>query len=398
MRLKNTERNSRIKGQSYSFLWVALGMICLLFVSGCSTTGRRALEKGRYYDAVVQSVEKLKKDPGNAEAKKVLHNAYGFASDVEIKNIDRALSSSPRFRFERVVESYRILNKMYDMIERCPACRDVVTPESYHKQFEVALDKALAERYSAGVELLEKNTITAGREAYKHFIRVAEMDSFYKDIDEKLEDALFMGSYHVVVEKPKLNSRLFDYSYGYFQDRVEEFLNNSRSINKFVRFYNPEEAESLKLKPDHIVRLEFVDFVVGQTVFESETTKVVSKDSVKVGTVKIEGKDVDVFNRVEAQFTMNKKTVDSRGIMMMEIFDARSMRILKRYEMPGRFTWVNEWAYFNGDERALSKEQKKMVNKRDEMPPTPQQLFLEICKPIYQQFKDHITRFYNNLK
>lgn len=158
-------------------------MISLLFVSACSTTGRKALEKGRYYDAVVQSVEKLKKDPTNEEASKVLYNAYGFASELEINNINRVLSSNQSFRFERVIESYRILNRMYDMIERCPACRNIVTPESYHMQLEVAMDNALAERYSAGVKLLEKNTIAAGREAYKHFLRVAEMDSFYKDID-----------------------------------------------------------------------------------------------------------------------------------------------------------------------------------------------------------------------
>ena len=398
MRALNTSADYKFSHQlpfRFTFYMCILSMIVL---AGCSTTGRKALEKGRYYDAVVQSVDKLRNDPRNQEAKKVLYNAYGFASEEQLKNIDRALAANQRFRYERVVDSYKILNEMYDMIERCPACREVVAPESFFTQYEAARDRALIERYDAGVELLQKNTIQAGREAHGHFERVAVMDPFYRDINEKLDDALFMGSYHVVVEQPKLNSRIFDYSYEYFQDRVEEFLFNSRSLNRYVRFYNPQEANRIKLNPDHIVRLEFADFVVGQMIFKSETNRVISKDSVKIGSARIEGKDIDIYNRVEAQLTVNKKVVDSRGVMMMEIFDARTKRVLKRYEMPGQFTWINEWAFFNGDERALTKEQKAMVARREEMPPLPQQLFLEFCKPIYNQFADNIRRFYNNFR
>ena len=172
-------------------------------------------------------------------------------------------------------------------------------------------------------------------------------------------------------------------------------MQTNRRLNKCIRFYNPAEAEQIKLKPDHIVRLEFIDFVVGQTLIQSDTKELTSKDSVVIGTIKAEGKDINVYGQVKAKFTQNRKTVKSTGILLMVIEDFQTSRILQRSELPGEFIWVNEWAHYNGDERALTKPQVVMSTKREEIPPMPQQLFIEFCKPIYSQFTSRIKSFYD---
>ncbi len=372
-------------------------LILAVLVAGqaCRKSGTKALEKGDYYNAVVQSVEKLRKDTDNDKAAAVLPTAYKYASEDLLNNISRAKSANQQFRYERVVESYQRLNALHDMIEQCVPCRRLVTPQSYFAEAQQSKDIAAGERYDAAEELLRKGTIPAAREAYNNYEFLQSYAPNYKDVNIRIEEALNAGSFHVVVEQPKLNSRLFNYSHEYFQSRIDEFLRTNKRLNKFIRFYDPAEAKQVKLKPDHVVRLEFLDFVVGETNVQTDRYEVTSKDSVKVGTTKVNGKNQDVYGKVKARITKSRKVVRSRGVMLLEIYDFRSNKTLLKEELPGEFTWVNEWASYNGDERALNKEELMLTQRREELPPAPQQLFIEFCKPIYDQFTSRVKRFYD---
>ncbi len=377
------------------FITTLMLLTGLFFFQSCRKSGTKALERGDYYSAVLQSVERLKKDTDNGKASSVLPSAYEHATEDLLQNIARAKSANQQFRYERVVESYQKLNTLHDLIEGCVTCRRLVKPKSYFAEMQQARELAAEERYSVASGLLAKGTIPAAREAFSHYESINTFAPSYKDVSQKLEEALNAGSLHVVVEQPKLNSRLYSYSQDFFQEKVDEFLRTNRRLNKFIRFYDPAEAGQVKLKPDHVVRLEFLDFVVGETNMQSEKYKTTSKDSVKVGTTKVAGKNQDVFGKVDATVTKYRKAVRSRGILLLEIYDFQTNKTLLKEELPGEFTWVNEWASFNGDERALNKEELAMSKRREELPPPPQQLFIEFCKPIYDQFTSRIRRFYD---
>ena len=66
-------------------------------------------------------------------------------------------------------------------------------------------------------------------------------------------------------------------------------------------------------------------------------------------------------------------------------------------KFPGEFVWVNKWGSFNGDERALTREQINIANQRPMQPPPPQNLFIEFCKPIYGQMRSKVESYYSNL-
>jgi hypothetical protein len=376
----------------------AMKVTILLFfvvIISCSKSGKKALESGKYYEAALQSIEKLRKDSNNDKAFEVLPNAYELAQEDLLRDISRAKSANQQFKFERVVDDYTKLNELHDRIEKCTACRKIVSPDSYFREYEDALEIAASERYEYADAILRKETIDAGRNAYDNFIALARYAPNYKDVSAKVEDALFMGSYHVVVEQPNINSKMYQYSNDFFRGKVDEFLQTNRRLNKFVRFYQPAEAKQLKLNPDHVVRLEFIEFVVGETNIKSEKINVTSKDSVRIGTAKIGGKNVDVYGLANASVTRNHKSVRSRGLLSMEIYDYKSKKVLLRDQLPGEFIWDNKWASFNGDERALSKLDLEAVKFKEEIPPPAQLLFVEFCKPIYSQFSTRIKRFYD---
>jgi hypothetical protein len=376
----------------YSFFLIIIGSI---IVWSCARSGTKALERGQYYEAVLQAAEKLNKDNDNEKASSVLPEAYKLATKELLDDARSLENSNKPFRWEMVLGQYEKLNKMYDVVQKCRSCRKLVEPQDFFKKTEEIRDFAAFERYSSADNLLKRNDKMAARDAFGQFEKLVGFAPNYKDARDKMEEALSAGSYHIVLEQPRLNSRMFQYENEYFQNKIEEFLNTNRRLNKFVRFYSPSTAKSIRLSPDQVVRLEFIDFVVGETAITTDNSNVMSKDSVKVGDVTIEGKKVEVRNRVSAQLSKSRKSVRSRGLLSMEIYDFQTNRRLFSEEVPGEFLWVHEWASFNGDERALTDEQRRMTKNREALPPAPQQLFIEFTKPIYDQVTSRIKRFYD---
>ncbi|RYU95372.1 hypothetical protein [Emticicia agri] len=372
----------------------------ILSVTACSKSGTKAFEKGNFYDAVMQSAEKLKKVSDNSKSAAVLPEAYRNARNEFLRDIERARNANQQFRWEAILDYYAKLNNMQNAIDQCTACRRLVSPQSYFREEEEARDNAAAERYALGTDLMRARPGTlpsreSARTAYGHFERIASFAPNYKDVQNRMEEALNAGSYHVVLEQPKINSRLFQYSNEYFQGRIDEFLRTNRRMNKFIRFYSPQEAKSAKLNPDQVVRLEFIDFVVGETNVTNDRVTVESKDSVKTGEATVNGKKVPVYGKVKANLVRSHKAVRSRGILSLEIYDYQTNKVLSREEIPGEFVWVNDWATYNGDERALSQADRTLALRREQLPPAPQQLFIEFTKPIYDQVTSRIKRFYD---
>ena len=374
-----------------------LALASIFFIISCSKSGTKALEKGNYYEAVLQSVDKLKKDSDNSKALEVLPTAYRNAQEDFMRDIARVRNANQQFRWETILDYYNKLNKMQESIERCTACRRIVSPQTYFQETEEARDNAAAERYVLGDDILRRKKLSKldARIAFDHFEQITIFAPNYKDARNRMEEALDLGSVHVVVEQPKVNSRLYQYSNEYFQGKVEEFLRTNRRINKFIRFYSPEEAKTVRVKPDQVVRLEIIDFVVGETNVATDRQNVTSRDSVKTGEATVNGKKVSVYGKVAATIIKSRKAVRSRGLLSMEIFDYQTNKTLSREDIPGEFTWINEWASFNGDERALTTSELNMTRNREQLPPPPQQLFIEFTKPIYDQVTSRIRRFYD---
>lgn len=382
------------------------GPMCLLlllvvssaFLNGCNKS-QRALARGNYEEAVRRSIDRLRSSPNNNNARETLAQAYPRTVEWHTDQINQFKNSRVPFSQERVFESFRMLNNLANEIRRCPACMEVVgSPFAFIEEERLSGLAAAEERYQAGeIALIRKDDKRMAREAFEHFARCEEIVPDYKDVRRKIDEARFYATWKVVVEQIPVNSRLYELSNEFFYNQINEFLISNRRLNPFVRFYTPQEAMQENLRnPDHIIRMQFDDFVVGQTLITSNTEEVVSKDSVKVGEVTIEGRKIDVRNRVKARLTVNRKTVLSAGLLDFQIFDPNLSRVMMQEKINGEFTWVSEWGTFNGDERALTPEQRRICNQREVPPPPPQSLFVEFSRPIYSQVTNLIRRYYQN--
>lgn len=369
-------------------------LLSLVILVGCSS-GKKQLEKGNYNASIEQAINRLKKSPNNKKAKATLKDAYVLSREVQTKNINRLKSSNEQFKWDKIADSYDQLTRIYDAVWKCPACIKVLPNiKSFRNEFNEASNLAASERYAAGMEELAKGTRQAGKLAFRHFERVQYLKLNYKDTHRKIVEARDLATLKVLVDQIPVHSRNFGLSHEFFQNRLNEFL-DTRNISEFVRFYSPAEADRARLKLDHVVVLQFDDFVVGQT-YVKEHTREVSLDSVVVGTVKVGDETRDVYGTVEAEYTTFSKYLDSRGLLDMKIYDGRTDRILFQRKMPGQYQWVTEWATYKGDKRALTDEELKLTDLKEARSPSPQFLFQQFCEPIYSQASQHFRNFYRD--
>jgi hypothetical protein len=208
-----------------------------------------------------------------------------------------------------------------------------------------------------------------------------------------IENARFDATLKVIVEQIPVPGR-YKISSDFFFDQVYSFLAKGMR-QEFVEFYDPASAKNLPYA-DEILVMQFDDFIVGATNDKESEKEYISKDSVKVGTTKVNGQTIDVFNKVKAKLTTHRREVISTGILAVQIVDAKTNKPKAAQKFPGTFTWVTEWANFNGDERALTPQQLELCKKKPLLPPPPQDLFLEFTKPIFEQLKGFLRNYYRN--
>ncbi len=369
-----------------------LGIAALL--ASCSS-GKRAYEKGNYYQAVAQAVNRLRSNPDHKKSKQILKRSYPIALKNAETDITNLKTSNAPFKYREVLGFYQRINGMYEEIRRSPGALSVIpNPTNYYDKVAEYNQLAAQESYKAAVSALTLGTREDAKKAVYLLRDVQRFVPGYKDVNKKLDDAMFQATLKVAVEQIPVPTS-YQLSAQFLQDKVEEHLNSHFRSTEFVRFYTPEEIERDQLPyVDQYLRIQFDDFVVGETHLVTNT-ETLTKDSVIVGSVTLEdGSKVDAYNTVKAKLTTNHKEVISSGLLSMRIFDGRSNGLLTHQKFNGDFVWFSEWGNFNGDERALSAAQLRICYLSEVPPPVPQNLFIEFTRPIYGQLVTAVNSFY----
>lgn len=371
-----------------------LSCVIIIVLFSCST-GKKALQKGNYFSAVNKAVERLKSDPDNSKALKVLKDGYPLAINWSQEEMDMVLSQNQAFKWEKAVKLMEDVNHLSELIRATPSARKIISqPKSYSTELNMALNKAAEERYFAGESELSKNTLEAGRAAYEHFKQAARYNSNFKDVDRKILEAKKMGTLNVIVEAIIVRSPKYKLSSAFFYDQVFEFLNHNFPEDGFVNFYSPKQAKMAFIEhPDFITRMEFIDFSVGN-VTQHEKEEELSKK------VQIETKDTTRvhFKTYKAKLKTYTDEVVSRGQLNYKIIDYKTNRVLRDNPLPGSFTWINKYAIFVGDKEALTKEQLELTHRKAAPLPDKQDLFIELTKPIYEQLSTQLKQFFRKYR
>ncbi|MFK7921028.1 MAG: hypothetical protein AB8H47_03680 [Bacteroidia bacterium] len=376
--------------------------VLLIFVIGlgaCKST-KRAYQKGDYETAIFNSIERLRKSPNNKKAIQTLSEAYPDFLVYMQDNIDQAKQGGDQLRWEEISGYYDILNRVYDEIQRSPGAKAVVrSPKRFSSEYRESTQKAAEVRYALGTQRLalgRNGDREAAKDAYYHFEKALEWQSGYRDSQELMLESRDFATLYVQIEPIPMHSRTLALSNEFFENQIAEYI-AATTFNPFIRFFMPSQVASMGRNADQVVRMQFDDFVVGQS-YVKETVVNRQRDSVVVGKVNItKDSTVNAYGTVKAEVHQFQKQITSTGLLDLKIIDSRSGRVVSQRKFPGTFVWYDYWGFFNGDERALENADDRFLRKsRESMPPPPQDLFTEFTRPIFSQLTDYVANYYRN--
>ena len=371
-------------------------IIIIGFLISACTSPQKLLEKGNYYEAVLLSVDKLKKNPNNKNAQETLKQAYPLAVNNLLDKLEKDKLIQPQFANTHAAYTYEDLNGIYEKIQQSPMAKQIIkNPNKFYEELAKIKGLAAEEQYLAGNEQLSIGSKENAKQAYYYFEDADGFVKNYKDVSEKLELSYNMALLHVLADFKPVHSQMYSISASSFYNELQNSLNQIEQ-NQFVRFYTESEIKKANLNPDQYIKINFEDFIVGET-HTTERIKNMQADSVKVGeTTSRSGTKKDVFGTVKAEVSINHMEIISKGIVNLTIVENKtSKKVILNQNFPGEFVWFNEWGFYNGDERALTQKQLNICKNKQIPPPPPQQMFVEFTKPIYTQLNNRLKNFYS---
>ena len=104
---------------------ILLPLLTLVLLVACNSS-KSLYEQGNYYEAVMRSVEKLRKSPNNKNAREVLASAYPSAVNSFMDQIDNNKNANIPMRYTEEARIYERLNGMYESIQRSPGAKQVI--------------------------------------------------------------------------------------------------------------------------------------------------------------------------------------------------------------------------------------------------------------------------------
>ncbi len=373
-----------MKNLFYILLFIALTAV------GCAT-GRKAYLKGDYYKSVTQALNRLQQKPSDKTSKDILHFAYPELIKYEQNKINTFKTSSDPLRWEKVMESYTTLNGVYDHIQRTPAAHRMVDAKSFSKEYEEARRNAAEMSYQQGLKELNFQDRVNNKRAYRSFQRALDLRPDHTDARKQLDLVRDKLMTYVVVQSIPMHSAALSLSNAFFEQQMMEYFRRYAG-NEFVRFYSADEKPKYA---DHYLVMRFDDFAVGQmSVHEKEAERTAQVVTGKTQVTK--DSTANIYATVKAKVRLFNKSLSSGGLLDVKIIDARNNAIVSQQKFSGTFVWEDRWGTYMGDERALNKEDREYTNRRETMPPPPQQLFIEFTKPIYGQTTNFVDNFYKS--
>ena len=389
-----------------------------LFLNSCST-GKKSLQRGDYYDAIMKAAGRLSSDPDNRNATQVIRDGYPMAVAFYQEEIDQVLTSNDPFRWKRTLEIMQTVNRMSDEIRRIPAARKLVTsPKNYTSEMADVQNRAAQEFYDAGMDALSRKTREAAKQAYFHFLNADGLVRGFKDTKQKALESKDLATLKVVVEQIPVNGK-FEYSAQFFYDNVFQMLNQQFQEKDFVHFFSPEEADRVRLKyPDMVLQMGFYDFFIDrpqhheeekvltkqveetyQTKARRDTTILVPGPNGQKNLVMVNvkrGESITLTRKVTKKGKIKILTdqVASGGLLELKAVEFQSQKIVFTDKVPGQYTWQNRYGIFVGDNEVLDNELTAILNNKMVMPPASQDMFVLFTKPIFNQLTGKLTNYF----
>lgn len=351
----------------------------VILITSCSS-GKKAYERGDYYGAVLQSVERLRQKPDHSKSQEALRLAYPLAVDYLQTQVNSTIASDAPFKWKQAIGYYNQINNLHNQIKTSPAALKVISsPVSKYNEIADLKKKAADESYEAGIQSMMKNTRSGAIEAYYLFKEANDFEPGIKDVVELQYRAEYDATLRIVYTEQNYRTDWV---------AVEPVVNSLRL--PFTKFYTPSQAASEEAPIHQTMLIEVLGYTEGRP--STTKTETVHKDSVQIERT-IGGKKVKAYEQVTGRSTLYEKRAGSEGVVRLTIKEKDTDKQLMNSSLTGAGAWSDTWARCSGDNRAIPERIRKACSKSEPYPDS-QVLLKQAQQSVLKQVESSLSSFY----
>ncbi|MCG2420187.1 hypothetical protein K8089_14250 [Aequorivita sp. F47161] len=387
---------------SYILLFTAL------FSISCNSVKRtqKYVSQGNYDEAIMLATKKLQKDKGAKEYDahiQILEEAFLKAKDEDNRKIAFLKKEKNPTNAKEIYYTYLDLQARQDLIrpllplyslEMGRKANFVFT--DYTTDLLASKDAYLQALYQEAIAYMQRDSKKDYRSAYNVLCEIDEIKPNYRDVSQLREDAHFKGTDFVLVNLNNHTNQVIPHK---LERDLLDF--NTYGLNDFWIEYHAQREQGLiydlgidlnfqtiQISPERISDRQFTrkQRVKDGYDYRRDRAGNIVRDSLGNPT-KID-RIIDVSATV--YITKQEKAVLVGGSVVYK--DLNKKRQLNSFPLSSEFIFENVYATFRGDERALTAEDRRLVNNRPVPFPNNEQMVFDAGQDIKERFKQILLK------
>ncbi|HUX58324.1 MAG TPA: hypothetical protein VMV77_15230 [Bacteroidales bacterium] len=340
--------------------------ILTIILSGCGSS-KKQLQKGNYDAAIGKAVKQLRKDPTDIKQIEILNQSYKVANDRDNERVRFLKMEGRPNNWDEIYMVYSALSNRQSLVRTVTPLsmngRSVDFPYvDYMPEMVNAKRKAADFYFAHGNELMKSNIKESYRQAFMEFIRAKEYVGDYDGIDNKIQEAKYMGMSRVFVSIQ--NSSIIKFPKEFEQDLlaldlptlnsewVEYHTQNLNDNIEYDYFVNVN-IKNVAVSPDQTVQR---DSVIKRDVEDGFTYVLDNKGNVMRDT---SGNDIKLTKYKTLQCAL-VETIQSKACRIdgdVEVIQMTPNKVLKKDPIGAQSNFEHISSRTLGDTQALNAKQ-----------------------------------------
>jgi hypothetical protein len=376
---------------------VAYLFLIVLFGSSACASSEKLLEKGRYDQAIEKAAKKLRKNPNDSDELYVLQEAYSQANTFDKERIDFLEAENRDENWLEIYFLYSQLEQRQDVIRSLPTgVRTQFTLVDYDEEIIHSKESAAEAMYQQGMEYLDRGDRQSARLAYREFQEVKNIYTDYKDVNQRLREAQYLGTNFVLLRIENNSDKVLP----------EDFDTELRKIglgelnSEWVRY---ETYPDTSIYYDYNIVLDIQEIAVSPEQVETRkyTEQREIQDGMKYvldenGNVKkdSEGNDIREPNIVTVSADVTESIQRKSALVggAIDYIDLQTNQLVTTEKISVEALLERFSALASGNKAALSEETRKKIGSRPAPFPSNEAMLMDAALKLKDHAKSIIYR------
>jgi hypothetical protein len=340
--------------------------VLTVILSGCGSS-KKQLEKGNYDAAIDKAVRELRRDPDDEKQIAILSQSYKVVNDLDNERVRFLKMEGRPNNWDEIYLIYKALNDRQSLVRTVTPLKSksqtVDFPYVDYVPEMVNAKRKAAEFYFAhGTELMKTNIKENYRQAFAEFVRAKNYVGDYEGIDNKIQEAKYLGMSRVFVSVQ--NSSIIKFPKEFEQDLlaldlpslnsewVEYHTQNLNANTQYDYFVNVN-VKNVAVSPDGTSQK---DTVIKRDVEDGFTYVLDKKGNVMRDSL---GNDIKQKKYKTLQCALIE-TIQSKACRIdgdVEVIQMNPNKVLKKDPIGAQSAFENVSSRALGDVQALTPKQ-----------------------------------------